>query len=186
MRPISDDEAIAASRVSPVAFGDVFDRHWPAVRRYLVLRVGADLGEELAAEVFARAFARRHVYKDGDGDARPWLYGIAANLVRDHRRRERRHTAAMARLDRVATETSQPPDVSAVMSQLARMSLGTREAVALWVWGELTYEQIAQALDIPVGTVRSRLSRARSALASTAQAAARTAVSTPSMEPCDV
>jgi DNA-directed RNA polymerase specialized sigma24 family protein len=153
MRPISDDEAIAMSWLSPAAFGELFDRHWSAVRRYLVLRVGVDLGEELAAEVFARAFAGRRSYKAGDGDARPWLYGIAANLVRDHRRRERRHAAAMA--------------------------------VALWVWGELSYEQIAQALDIPIGTVRSRLSRARAALATTAQAVTRPAVSTPSMEPCD-
>jgi RNA polymerase sigma-70 factor (ECF subfamily) len=184
MRPISDDEVIAASRQSPTAFGQVFDRHWPALRRYLALRLGADLGEELAAEVFVRAFAGRHTYKDGDGDARPWLYGIAANLVRDHRRRERRHTAAMALLDRAPTMPAQLPDVSAVMSQLARMPLGTREAVALWVWGDLSYEQIAQALSIPIGTVRSRLNRARTALAATARAA--TSATSPSlMEPCN-
>jgi RNA polymerase sigma factor (sigma-70 family) len=163
MNESTDDDVIAASQHAPPRFGEIFSRHWVVVRAYLVRRVGVDLGEELAAEVFVRAFDRRAAYRPGAGDARPWLFGIAANLIREHRRRERRQLRALARMPCApyGADPADRGDVARLIGELARMPLGTREAVALWVWGDLTYEQIAQALDIPIGTVRSRIARAR-------------------------
>ncbi len=166
MNELPDDDLIAASQHSPPLFAEVFSRHWPAIRAYLVRRIGPDHGEELAAEVFVRAFDRRRAYTPGDGtgDARPWLYGIAANLIREQRRRERRHAKALGRLPQpgAAADASERADgTGLLMRELAQMPLGTREAVALWVWGDLSYEQIADALEIPIGTVRSRIARAR-------------------------
>jgi RNA polymerase sigma-70 factor (ECF subfamily) len=95
--------------------------------------------------------------------ARPWLYGIASNLVRRHYRQEERRLRAYARtgVDRVG-ETSLPWTLgSALAEALAVLQPAYRDVLLLFVWGELDYDEIATALSIPVGTVRSRLSRAR-------------------------
>ncbi|MFN2469433.1 MAG: RNA polymerase sigma factor [Gaiellaceae bacterium] len=92
----TDGEAIAASVRDPAAFVPVFDRHFGAIRRYLARRLGSDLGGELAAETFTRAFDARGRYDTSRADALPWLYGIAANLVRRHLRAEERRLHAYA------------------------------------------------------------------------------------------
>jgi RNA polymerase sigma-70 factor (ECF subfamily) len=169
MSESTDDDVITASHDAPALFAEIFSRHWSPIRAYLARRVGRDHGEELAAEVFVRAFDRRASYRAGTGDARPWLYGIAANLIREHRRRERRHLQALGRVPLVSAhaDAHEPAPDGRLLGELARMPLGTREAVALLVWGDLSYEQIAQALSIPIGTVRSRIARARQRLAAT-------------------
>ncbi len=96
---LTDAAAIAAARDDPQAFTAVFDRHFVAIHRYLASRVGAALADELAAEVFERAFDARRKYDTSYEDARPWLYAIATNLVHRARRAERRRLAAYARLD---------------------------------------------------------------------------------------
>jgi RNA polymerase sigma factor (sigma-70 family) len=168
----SDAEAIAASVDDPSAFDLVFDRHFDVVFRYLRRRVGRHRAEELAAETFAQALASRGRFDAVYADARPWLFGIAVNLLRHHYRREERELRAFARsgsdplaseepsLERLDAEASK----AVVASALAQLPAIEREALLLYAWAELGYGEIAQALGIPVGTVRSRLSRARGRL----------------------
>src|SRR5262245_47544316 len=139
-----------------------FERLFGAVYGYAARRVGETLGEEIAAETFARALAARHRY-DGREDPLPWLLGIASNLLRRHWRTERRRLQAYARPltpDVVHDVVNAREAIEAV----ARLPRRQREVVLLHVWADLSYEQIAHALNIPIGTVRSRLNRARGAL----------------------
>jgi RNA polymerase sigma factor (sigma-70 family) len=161
---MTDAEAISASLTDPEAFALLFDRHFDAIHGYVQRRVGPTLADELAAETFTRAFDHRRRYDDGRDDARPWLLGIAANLLRRHWRSERRRLAAYARsAGRDASELSGPvaAELAAAVNDLPRRE---REPLLLLAWADLSYDEIAHALDIPVGTVRSRISRARTKL----------------------
>jgi RNA polymerase sigma-70 factor (ECF subfamily) len=119
----------------------------------------------VTAETFARGFEARGRYDLAHEAALPWLLGIAGNVMRRHWRSERRRLAAYAR----AVEHERPgpaPDVDGrVLRAVARLPRRQREVLLLAAWADLSYaEEIARALDVPVGTVRSRLARARSAL----------------------
>jgi RNA polymerase sigma-70 factor (ECF subfamily) len=163
----TDAEAILASREEPEAFVLVFDRHFAAIHRYLHRRVGKELADDLAAETFAQAFQARHRFDARYEGARPWLYGIASNLLRHHRRDEERQLRAYARtgVDPIETSSPMPAGADSVAPQLAgalaALRGSDREVLLLFAWAELDYREIAEALAIPVGTVRSRLSRAR-------------------------
>jgi RNA polymerase sigma-70 factor (ECF subfamily) len=167
-----DAAVIRSSFDEPARFGEIFDRHATVVFRYLVRRVGVDDAELLLGDVFRVAFEKRATYDEARPSARPWLYGIATNLLAHHRRSEARRIAATARL--LAGQV--PPDDSTdqVVARLDALDLwpdvaeavallpeGERDTLLLYVWEELSYDEIASALDIPVGTVRSRLNRAR-------------------------
>ena len=164
----TDAAVIRASRLDSAAFGVVFDRHWVRIHRYCVVRAGPP-GEDVAAETFRVAFDRRLDY-DGRDDAAPWLYGIATNLLRtwfrSAARRERalRRSAGQAAGDELedALERAEAqrlgPELAAVLAQLTAEE---RDALLLHACAELTYEQIARATGVPVGTVRSRIHRAR-------------------------
>jgi RNA polymerase sigma-70 factor (ECF subfamily) len=169
-RDRSDGEIIAASVSDAALFAVVFDRHFARVHRYLVRRVGAPLADELAAETFVAAFRARRKFDLVVLDARPWLFGIAANLARRHWRAERRRLRAYARtgVDPVGDELADAEhriDAAAagprLAAALASLSRADREVLLLFAWADLTYEEIATAVAIPVGTVRSRLWRAR-------------------------
>ena len=162
--PPTDADVIRRSLDEPAAFGAVFDRHYAAVHAYAQRRVGAELAEEVAAEAFARAFAARKRYDTAHPDALPWLLGIATNLMRRHWRAERRRLVAYARVAAQHVPEVDPATAEEAITAVARLPRRQREVVLLHVWADLSYEQIARALDIPVGTVRSRLSRARGAL----------------------
>ena len=158
---MTDAQAIGASLADPEVFAVLFDRHFDAIHGYAQRRVGPDLADEIAAETFTRAFDRRRRYDTSREDARPWLLGIAANLLRRHWRSERRRLDAYARSgSREGSELSRPlaAELAVAVKALPRRQ---REPLLLLAWGDLTYEGIAVALDIPVGTVRSRISRAR-------------------------
>jgi RNA polymerase sigma factor (sigma-70 family) len=168
--PASDGEVIAGSLHDPDAFVALFERHFREIHRYLARRTGGELADDLAAEAFAEAFRVRGRYRPLTPDARPWLYGIAANLLYKHRRGEARRLRALARtrceiapddadgaLDRVDA-AALAPRVAAALRGLAPRD---REVLLLFAWAELGYAEIAVALAIPVGTVRSRLNRAR-------------------------
>jgi RNA polymerase sigma-70 factor (ECF subfamily) len=170
----SDADVITASRVEPVEFAAIFDRHFDAIHRYLARRVGSVLADDLASETFTIAFDIRGRYDLSRPDARPWLFGIATNLVRHHRRGEVRRLNAYARLDR-SSETGADLDGIAdrldaarlgkdLADALSRIPARDRDALLLFAWADLRYEEIAVALGIPVGTVRSRLHRARQRL----------------------
>lgn len=164
---MSDADLIRSSLVDETAFAGVFDRHFRAIFRFLRGRVGEQLAEDLASETFVVAFRRRHAYDLSRDHARPWLYGIAVNLVREHRRAEERRLRAYARVpvDREDAEDEPgerlDPDVAAALLELGEEE---RNLILLLTWADLTYEQLADALGLPLGTVRSRLSRARAKL----------------------
>ena len=167
----SDADVIAASVTDAARFGEIFDRHFADIDRYLARRVGSTLADDLAAETFVVAFRSRARYDLTAGDARPWLFGISANLVRRHWRTERRRLRAYARsgVDPVAPPETEAIDrrvdanstASALAGALASLERARPRGSAAVGVGELSYEEIASALGIPIGTVRSRLSRAR-------------------------
>jgi RNA polymerase sigma-70 factor (ECF subfamily) len=120
------------------------------------------------------AFARRGRFDLSRPDARPWLLGIATNLIRGHRRTELRRWRAMARAvvaageepeaDRVAARLTAQGERGELATALALLSPDQRDALLLYAWAELDYQEIAEALGVPIGTVRSRLHRARGVL----------------------
>ena len=163
----SDASAIRASRRRPEQFAVVFDRHFAAIHHYLARRAGREVADDLASLCFTVAFERRLTFDTTAQDARPWLYGIATNLLRDHWRSERRSTATVIRLshDRAHPADADPavrddgdPELGRALRQL---DAGQRDVLLLYAWAELSYEEISAALDVPLGTVRSRLARAR-------------------------
>jgi RNA polymerase sigma factor (sigma-70 family) len=167
----TDAEAIAASLDSPSLFAGVFERHYPTLHRYLARRLGTDLADELAAEAFAVAFAKRGRYDGAFEDARPWLFGIATRLVHRHWRREERELRAYARTgvdpaspphdERVAARADSAVAGPALAAALASLSRDERDVLLLHAWEELGYPEVAAALSISLGTVKSRLHRAR-------------------------
>jgi RNA polymerase sigma factor (sigma-70 family) len=170
---VTDAELIAASLVEPATFGGIFDRYGTTLHRYLVRRVGASDADGLLGEVFRIAFERRHTYDTTRAEARPWLYGIATNLVARHRRSEGRRAHATARLtveraddaiDRAVEAIAASQLLPDVVAAITALPAGERDALVLHAWEHLGYDDIATALDIPIGTVRSRLNRARTRL----------------------
>ncbi|HTK16179.1 MAG TPA: RNA polymerase sigma factor [Acidimicrobiia bacterium] len=171
----SDAAVITASLADPGRFGAIFDRHATTVFRYLVRRVGVDEAESLLGDVFRVAFEKRAAYDAERPNARPWLYGIATNLLAHHRRAEARRMGATARLlarrpagDDAGDQVADRLDAEALWPHIAdavgALPEGERDALLLFVWEELSYDEIACALDVPLGTVRSRLNRARESL----------------------
>lgn len=169
---LDDAGIIERSWHEPEQFAAVFDRHARPIHRYVSRRLGSALADDVVGETFLVAFRQRERYDLSRGDARPWLYGIASNLIRRHRRAEVRAYRALARtgVDPIAS-VSPTDEVDArlaaagvereLASALAQLPRGDRDALLLFAWADLSYDQIAAALGIPVGTVRSRLHRAR-------------------------
>jgi len=171
----ADDAAvIQLSRHEPEYFTELFRRHAPYIQRYVVRRLGQDAADDIVAETFLLAFRQRDSYDQARSDARPWLYGIATNLIGHHRRAEIRLYRALARTgadpvtesftDRIDDRVSASTASRRLAAALARLSAELRDTLLLVAWGDLSYEETAAALGVPVGTVRSRISRARSAL----------------------
>jgi RNA polymerase sigma factor (sigma-70 family) len=163
----SDADTIAASLERPELFSAIFDRHFAAVHGYLARRVGAGRAEDVAANAFVIAFERRGRFHGDADSARPWLLGIATNLLRSEWRAEQRALATLAELQSAAATGPAPngdSDDDALAAALAALDPDQRDVLLLHAWEELSYEEIAQALDVPVGTVRSRLYRGRERL----------------------
>ena len=164
-----DDPSVRDLRGGVDAFGVVYERHGPAVVRYLTRRLGADVGEDAAHDVFVRAFRLRAGYDAARGSVAGWLFGIAVNVASEHRRAEGRRLRALERVagatPRSVTDAPPALDLSpGLAGALRRLPAKEREALLLVVWGECSYDEAAAALRIPVGTVRSRISRARTTL----------------------
>ncbi|MCD7438481.1 RNA polymerase sigma factor [Streptomyces lincolnensis] len=171
----SDASVIERSWAEPEAFAVLFDRHADAVHRYAARRLGAEAAEDVMAETFTTAFQQRFRYDTELPDARPWLFGIATNLIGRHRRAEARRLKAMSRLpeatpgdqagETVADQVAARVSAQAVRHDLAGALAGLparhRDVLLLVAWADLGYEETARALGVPVGTVRSRLHRAR-------------------------
>ncbi|MFD1535703.1 RNA polymerase sigma factor [Nonomuraea guangzhouensis] len=159
---------MSRSLLEPEVFAEIFDRYAPALHRFASRRLGDEAADDVVSETFLTAFQHRRRYNSGYGDARPWLYGIATNVIRHRRRTELSHyqatmldgarpTSAGLVEDGVTTLAVNRPLVSAI----AGLKPGDRDVLLLVAWAEFTYEETARALSIPVGTVRSRLNRAR-------------------------
>jgi len=172
--PDEDDGAVIAHSVAdPDRFAVIWERHAGDVHRFVMRRLGRDLADDVTAETFAIALRQRGGFDQARTNARPWLFGIAANIVGKHRRTEVRGLRAVARLgadpvaatfvpqeatdDRVVASAAGP----ALAVALAKLSPGDRQVLLLVAWADLSYAEVAEALAIPVGTVRSRLNRAR-------------------------
>lgn len=170
---LDDHAVIAASLARPEAFGELFERHALELHRFLSRRLG-DLADDLLGEVFAVAFERRASYQAQLSDARPWLFGIATNLVRRHHRAESTRYRALARVPvaLVALDSSEEAvasvDTAALRPRLAQalaaLKTADRDVLLLLAWGQLDQAEVAAALGVPLGTVRSRLHRARQQL----------------------
>ncbi|WP_051452285.1 sigma-70 family RNA polymerase sigma factor [Actinospica robiniae] len=158
----------------PDAFGLLFDRYAEAVCNHVFRLIGDwSAAQDVMSAVFLEAWRVRGRIEPGGGTLRPWLLGIATNLARNHNRAARRGWMLTARLpaysqhsmpdiaDEVARSVDNDALVRATREALARLRPEERELLALCVWAELSYEEAAEALGIPVGTVRSRISRAR-------------------------
>jgi RNA polymerase sigma factor (sigma-70 family) len=166
----SDAQLIVESTLDPERFEVVFARHFDAIRDYLQRRAGANVGEELAAQTFLVAFDRRGTYDRSYASARAWLFAIATNLTRHHYRDEAVRLRALARarawsVEEPAVEAESRLDAERAYPRIARalmeLQAGDRDVLMLFALAELSYEEIARALSIPTGTVRSRLHRAR-------------------------
>lgn len=167
----SDRELISRSLIDAREFAAVFDRHYDRIWRYLSRRSDPSCADDLASETFVRAFAARDRYDQTQTDASPWLYGIATNLLRERTRSESRRWRAYARaieseaihegFDEADGRIDAGSLGPAVCAALARLAPQDRDALLLLALTELSYEGIAAATSVPVGTVRSRLHRAR-------------------------
>jgi RNA polymerase sigma factor (sigma-70 family) len=171
VRPATDADVVEASIADPAGFATLFDRHATAIRDYLARRVGPQPAEDLTGETFLIAFSRREDYDLAHQNALPWLYGIASNLVRERRRAEVRQLRALARTgvddvladhaESVSAKVTAQASTRVLAGALARLTAGERDVLLLMAWAGLSYDELAAALDIPLGTVRSRLHRAR-------------------------
>jgi RNA polymerase sigma factor (sigma-70 family) len=173
LRNEDDAALIRAARDDPDSFGRIFDRHFATVYRFCGRRVGRALAEDLAGDTFRRAFEARYSYDLSQPNALPWLFRIALNLVRDAIRTRAAEDRAYARLQALVgtdslNEEYQAAEIAearADLASLARLLVAESpedvETLFLHVWDGLSYVEVATALGVPVGTVRSRLSRLR-------------------------
>jgi RNA polymerase sigma factor (sigma-70 family) len=168
---VEDADLIRESVLDPERFAVLFDRHAERIHRFVARRLGTQVADDTLADTFLVAFRRRDDYDTAQRHALPWLYGIATNLIAKHRRGEERYLRALRRtgadplpepmadavVDRMAAQAHE----RSLAGALASLTAGDRDVLLLLAWGDLTYEEIAAALAIPLGTVRSRLHRAR-------------------------
>lgn len=166
----SDSSLVAASLSDGEVFAELFDRHFDAINAFMRRRIVESVADELTAETFLIAYRNRSQFDTARNSARPWLFGIATNLIRHDRRSEARRLRAFGRLDRgqepdFTDEADSRSDAEAMRASLveAIRSLSDDETnvLLLFAWADLSYDEIAEALEIPIGTVRSRLARAR-------------------------
>lgn len=169
---VVDADLIVAARNHDVdAFATLYDRHAPSLYRYVSRRVGREVAEDVVAETFLAALRGLDRYDTSHSDARAWLYAIATKELAKHRRTERTRYRTLARAaaepsvtefaDRVDGYVSAAHVGGRLATAMAKLAGRDRDVLLLIAWGEFSYDEVAQVLSIPVGTVRSRLNRAR-------------------------
>ncbi|MDX6744568.1 RNA polymerase sigma factor [Actinocorallia sp. A-T 12471] len=162
---------VRGSLEAPERFAELFDRYARDVHGYVARRLGAQYADDVVAETFLVAFRRRERFDASRDSARPWLYGIATNLVARHHRAEKRFLRALERTgvdpvaeafdEGVVARVDAGEQQRALAGALARLSRGERDVLLLVAWGGLSYEEVARTLGIAIGTVRSRMHRGR-------------------------
>ncbi|GAA1145542.1 sigma-70 family RNA polymerase sigma factor [Microbacterium oxydans] len=175
----TDSEIIQRSLQHPAVFAELFDRHARAVNAFATYRIGGHAAEDVLSETFLVAFRRRADFDTDVESAAPWLLGIASRLIRRHRAVEAKHWRSFAAsvsqqdhsslggLDDAMSRVDAEREVQSLKTRIAALAPKDRETLLLYAWQGLTYEEIAVALAVPVGTVRSRLNRVRTRLDST-------------------
>ena len=170
----SDETLASRLRCDPEVFTEIYDRYFRAIYLYVAGRLGSSPAEDVAAETFAVAYGQRDRFDPGRGSLRPWLFGIATNLIARYRRKEARHYRALARAqdepaaasheDRVIAQVAARRLLPELLTALSTLSEGERDVLLLVALAQFSHEEVAQALGISAGTVGSRLSRARKRL----------------------
>ena len=166
-----DNEVVERSMREPAVFEALYDRHATSVYRYAAQRLGDHAAEDVMSETFLVAFERRSAYDVTVQNARPWLLGIATRLMRRHARLEAVSWKGMSAdlAAQVAPDLIEQAGVRIdakrltlrLAKALRRLSEADRDTLLLYAWGDLDYASIALAMKVPIGTVRSRLNRAR-------------------------
>jgi RNA polymerase sigma-70 factor (ECF subfamily) len=167
----ADAELIRQSWTDSERFATLFNRHHRPIHHYVARRLGTQAADDIVGETFLIAFRRRESYDLTRSHALPWLYSIATSLVARHRRDEERYLRALRRTgvdplpeplaDQITRRVAAQGQERRLAGALADLSQGDRDVLLLVAWGDLSYEETAEALSIPIGTVRSRLHRAR-------------------------
>ena len=167
---VRDGPLIAQSlRGTPEAFVEIVRRHEVAIHGYLTRRAGPGAADDLLGEVWVRAFGARHRYDPSHEDARPWLYGIARNVLRAHWRTGQNMDLALPEevldpWDEITDRLDSAMRARALVSALRQLPAPERDVLLLVAWEQLTPAEAAITLSIPPGTARSRLHRARTTL----------------------
>ena len=153
-------------------FTEVVREHGDVVFGFVLRRIGdRGIAEDLAQEVFLRAWRARRGFR-GDGSVRGWLCVIAANVVRDHVRKQRRRPSEVLEPEFMdmpdqgdaADEYAAGAALGQLRAALEALPVRHREMFLLRERDGLSYKEIAAALDCPIGSVMSGLARARERL----------------------
>ncbi|WP_412739911.1 RNA polymerase sigma factor [Krasilnikovia sp. MM14-A1259] len=167
----NDAAVIRASLGNGECFSLLYDRYAEQLFRYAARRLGPECADDVVSETFLAAFRRRHRYDLSYLDARPWLFGIITKQIAGRKRTEMARYRALARTgpepvddglaSRVAEHVSATAARAGLVAALAALKPGDRDVLLLVAWNDFTYQEVADALGIKLGTVRSRLHRAR-------------------------
>jgi RNA polymerase sigma-70 factor (ECF subfamily) len=166
-----DNEVIARSLREPAVFESLYGRHATSVYRYAAQRLGDHAADDVMSETFLVAFERRSAYDVTVQNARPWLLGIATRLIHKHVRLEAAAWKGVAAdlaaqiapdfIEQAGARIDAERLTRRLAKSLRRLSETDRDTLLLYAWGDLDYASIALAMQVPIGTVRSRLNRAR-------------------------
>ncbi|MEZ0578194.1 RNA polymerase sigma factor [Nocardioides sp. MH1] len=177
---MTDDDLAGRLRSGdPEAMGEIYDRYADRIYGFCFRRTASwSLAEDAMAAVFLEVWRVRRRVETYGGELLPWLYGVAANVCRNSLRGQRRQVALRAKLhavdgdasvadpaDRVAARVDDERRMADLLHAVALLGERDRQILMLVAWDGLTYQQAAELLGVPVGTVRSRLSRSRARLA---------------------
>jgi RNA polymerase sigma-70 factor (ECF subfamily) len=171
MSTVTDAVVIGDSQRDASRFAVIYQRYAEQLYRYAYRRVGPRFAEDVVAETFLAAFRRRDAYDLSRPDARPWLFGIITREIARRRRAEDARYRAIARsgggdhvrgfADDVTASVAAQATRAALAEALRGLSPGDRDVLLLVAWNDFSYEEVARTLGIKLGTVRSRLHRAR-------------------------
>jgi RNA polymerase sigma-70 factor (ECF subfamily) len=174
---LTDEElwSRAAASHDSAAFGELFERHADAVYNHCFRRTASwFVAEDLTSVVFLEAWRKRRQVAFHGESVLPWLFGVANNAIRNATRSMRRHNRLLAKLPRPSAIPDQSEEaigrvdderaMQAILRAFTHLSVHDQEVISVCDWSGLSYEEAALALRVPVGTVRSRLSRARTRL----------------------